>query len=111
METAVPTLVYIGNDNCNFCHHDAMQNLYGRTIRDNKGDSAKMSQEAWAIVKHYASTIDHPQYENCPKGERSWCSYQRDIATGSQTYKPAKSPFSAAIVNAVTPIFKRLADA
>ena len=89
---------------------DAMQNFYGRTIRDNKGNASKMSKETWAILSHYASTPDNLNHENCPQGEKSWCSYQRDIATGSQTYRPSKFPFTPAIIDAVTPIFNRLAD-
>ena len=57
---------------------DAIQNFYGRTIRNNKGNAERMSQETWAILKHYSSTLEHPQHENCPKGEMSWCSYQRE---------------------------------
>ena len=40
----------------------------------------------------------------------SWFSYQRDIANGTNSYKPAKYPITDSIAKVVTPIFKRLAD-
>ena len=89
---------------------DAIQNFYGRAIRDSKGNTEKMSKEIWAILYHYASTADKPMHTNCPTGHQSWCGYQRDIANGTSTYKPVKHPQSKAIVKLVTPIFNRLAN-
>ena len=89
---------------------DAIQNFYGRAIRDNKGNTEKMSKEIWAILYHYASTADKPMHTNCPTGHQSWCGYQRDIANGTSTYKSVKHPLSEAIVKLVTPIFNRLAN-
>ena len=72
---------------------DAMQNFYGRAIRDNKGDAKSMAQATKAILKHYSSTVEKPQHEDCPKGPKSWCSYQRDVAKKEKNHKPIKKPF------------------
>ena len=53
---------------------NAVQNFYGRAIRDNKNDPEAMSTAAWAILKHYASTVERPLHDNCPTGPNSWCS-------------------------------------
>ena len=69
-----------------------------------------MSREIWAILHHYSTTIEKPTHSNCPTGSLSWCSYQRDKANGTNSYKPAKYPITDSIAKVVTPIFKRLAD-
>ena len=73
---------------------DVIQNFYGGAIRDNKDDPEAMSKSVWAILKNYSSTPAGPKHEYCPKGV---------------TYQPTKYPFSQAVVNAMAPLFKRLA--
>ena len=51
---------------------DAIQNFNGRAIHDNKGNTEKMSEEIWAILYHYPSTVDKPMYTNCPIDHQSW---------------------------------------
>lgn len=86
---------------------DAIQNYYGRTIRNNKIDPEPMSTQTLAILDHYSSTREKPMHSKCPVGEKSWCSYKRDQANGTNTHKPIKSPFSAAIVDS---FYEKLAD-
>ena len=84
-----------------------MQNFYGRAIRDNKDNPNAMSISTWAILEHYSEgTTRH----TCPKGETSWCSFQRDLSNGSNTYVPTKNPFSNAMIKVMTPLFKHLSD-
>ena len=89
---------------------DSLQNFYGKAIRDNKGSAAAMSKATHAILKHYSSTPDNPQHEDCPHGKETWCSYNRDLATGQTTHRPIKDAFPQAVVNAVQPTFDRLGD-
>ena len=70
------------------------QNIYGHVIRNNKGNSTAMEKCVRASLKHYCSTVEKPQHEDCPEGDTSWCSYQRDKATGKQTHRPVKNPNS-----------------
>ena len=36
---------------------------------------------------HTQSTDDSPDYDLCPNGDNSWCSYQRDQAMGISDYQ------------------------
>ena len=54
---------------------DAIQNVYGWAIPDNPMDPEAMSKYAWAILDHYSSTVEDREHDNCPPGEKSWCSY------------------------------------
>ena len=89
---------------------DAIQSFYGHAIHNNKGNLKKMSKEMWAILHHYSSTIEKPTHSNCPMGSLSWCSYQRDTANDTNSYKPAKYTITDSMAKVLTPIFKRLAD-
>ena len=48
-----------------------------------------MSKATMAILDHYK---EDTLYEHCPPGKESWCSFQRDVATGSSFHKPIKNP-------------------
>ena len=69
-----------------------------------------MSKEIWAILHHYSSTIAKPMHCNYPMDIPSWCSYQRDIVNGTNSYKYAKYPIADSIATVVTPIFDRFAE-
>ena len=69
-----------------------------------------MPRATHAILKHYSSTVDKPRHQDCPTGEDSWCSYNRDIATGKATHQPIKNLFPEAVVKAIQPIFNKLGD-
>lgn len=87
---------------------DTLQNFYGKAIRDNKGDAKAMSKATHAILKHYSSTPEQPRHEDCPMGKDSWCSYNRDQATGQATHAPIKDPIPDAVVKVLQPTFDRL---
>ena len=92
---------------------DAIQNFYGRAIRDNKGNPPKMSEEIWAILDHFSSTESNPKLDRCPKREegKSWSSYQRDQVTGLNKIIPTKTSLPDATLDVVKPVFTRLASA
>lgn len=89
---------------------NAIQNFYGQAIRRNKGDAKAMAQATRAILKHYSSTLEKPNHDDCPKGASSWCSFQREKATKTKLYKPIKNPFTPAMVKVMQPLFDRLSD-
>ena len=64
-----------------------------------------MSSATMAILDHYA---EDPTHNSCPPGKESWCSYNRDRATGQNTHKPIQNPLPKAVVEVVKPLFKRL---
>ena len=84
-----------GKDRLTIIGIDAIQNVYGRAIRDNK------LEEIWAILDYYSSTESNPKHDKCPKGEKSWCSYQRDQVTGSNTYISTKAPLPDVILDSL----------
>lgn len=51
--------------------------------------------------------MDQPKHDKCPKGENSWCAYQRYVSTGQKTHKLAKWQLTEAIVDVVNPLFIR----
>ena len=87
---------------------DTLQNFYGKAIRDNRGDAKAMSRATHAILKHYSSTPDQPRHEDCPVGKNSWCSFNRDKATGEKTHLPVKDPLPEAVIKVMQPTFDRL---
>ena len=97
-----------GRDRLTAVRIDAMQNFYGKAIRDNKGNATAISKATHAILKHYSSTPENPRHEDCPSGNESWCSYNRDLATGQTTHCPIQDPLPQAVVNVIQPTFDRL---
>lgn len=67
-----------------------------------------MSRATHAILRHYSSTLEKPQHEDCPTGRNLWCSYNRDVATGEKTHVPIKNPLPECVVKLMQPIFDRL---
>ena len=59
--------------------------IYKHVIRDDEKD-------IWAIYKHMIwddeLSLDE-QYQNCPQGEESWCTYWTDHYNGTKTYDDA----------------------
>ena len=90
---------------------DAIQSFYGLCIRKNKGNAKEMAKATQAILHHYSSSETNLKHDFCPTGSDSWCSYQRDLANGTNLHKPIKNPFSPAIVSVIKPLFDRLGDA
>ena len=56
---------------------DKLQNYYGMAIRSNVGDLRGMMMAVQATLHHMTSTDDQPVHHMCPKGENSWCSYNK----------------------------------
>ena len=69
-----------------------------------------MAKAVMASLKHYCSTPEKPQHDDCPIGPSSWCSYQRDLANGTHEYKPVKNPIAPTIQEIIQPIFEKLGD-
>ena len=89
---------------------DRLQNYYGIAIRQNVGNLKNMQSATRATLFHIASSKDrnyHTAY--CPEGKDSWCTYQQDVANGTNFYKPGPGlPFS--VIKAVKPIFEELSS-
>ena len=67
---------------------NSLQNFYGIAIRQNSGNLYEMNKAVGAILWHCTDMVDiEVRHQFCPKGECSWCKYQRDKITGEKTYK------------------------
>ena len=64
----------------------------------------------WGNGREWIGTQHRWHYTLSSDGAESWCSFKRDIATGRKTHKPAQHPFSTAMIDAMKPLFERLAD-
>ena len=51
-----------------------------------------MSKVTHAVIKHYLSTSQKPNHEDFPQDRNSWCSYNGDIAAGTNYHQPIKNP-------------------
>lgn len=69
-----------------------------------------MAKNVKAALKHYSSTLEHPQHEDCPSGVSSWCSYQRDLATNQNSHCPVKNPIPPSIQKIISPVFEKLGN-
>ena len=56
---------------------DRIQNYYGMAIRQNTNSVSEMKKAVWALFFHVSSTDENPKHQLCPKGEQSWCKYNR----------------------------------
>lgn len=69
-----------------------------------------MNRGVRAILKHYSSTVEKPQHEDCPDGRELCCKHKRDAATGENTYHQVKDPIAPAIQKIIEPVFENLGD-
>lgn len=89
-----------------------LQNFYQKAIKDNAPDIQSMRNSIFATLYHCMSTDKKPQHNKCPKGIKSWCFYQRAIASGEtpQSHKFMKTYLSEAVVEKILPVYQRLAS-
>lgn len=83
-----------------------LQTYYGKAIRNNLDDVNKMSKAVWATFYHRLSTDAKPQHDSCPTGEKSWCKYNKAIASG--TVYTHNNPLPETIGEVIKPIYSDL---
>ena len=58
-----------------------LHDYYGRAICKHTGDvGAIMTKAIWATLLHSISTDNNPQHGNCPRGQDSWCIFNKAVA-------------------------------
>lgn len=87
---------------------DKLQAYYGAAIRQNTHSVEDMRRQVWANVFHKYSIDEDPHHGLCPKGEDSWCGYQKAVAKNG-TYKHQNS-IPQPIMDFIKPVFQSLAD-
>ncbi|XP_057341923.1 uncharacterized protein LOC130678611 isoform X1 [Microplitis mediator] len=70
-----------------------------------------MKSAIMATFYHYGSSDEKPNHDMCPKGEESWCSYQRAEARGElDTFSHDYSPLPSDVLKAIKPIYEDLSN-
>lgn len=70
-----------------------LQGYYRYAIINNKGNVGGMRRAIFATLEHCASTDNNTSDDMCPKGETSWCFYnkliaqEKDVPPGSHNEK------------------------
>ena len=88
---------------------DSIQVYYGKAIRNNTESIEGMQNAVMAIWNHMRSTDEEPRHLLCPKGNKSWCGYQRDIVGGKNTYQH-DNPLPEAVADEIKGIFVALSE-
>ncbi|KYN26922.1 hypothetical protein ALC57_03697 [Trachymyrmex cornetzi] len=88
---------------------DKLTVYYGLAIRRNHHSLEKMRDAIWATFYHYASTDKNPQHEKCPRGDNSWCEWQRAAAANDvQDFKHSYTALPQDVIEAIQPIYQDL---
>ena len=91
-----------------------LQDYYGRAIRKHAGDVGAMTKAIWATLLHSISTDNNPQHGNCPRGQDSWCIFNKAVALLAPIPKHSISTISTwlhpKIGEIITPLYERMAD-
>ncbi|XP_012945262.1 uncharacterized protein LOC106013609 [Aplysia californica] len=88
----------------------ALQGYYTNAIRKHTSVPT-MKQAVMAILDHCSSTDEDHHHENCPKGEDSWCFFQKAEARGlppGSHVDNIGTPLCQLVADHVRPIFTRL---
>ena len=86
---------------------------YRNAILQNSGNVPAMKNAIYAILDHCRSTDSQPKHSKCPRGEESWCFYNRahdKNETPGSHMKFLHTPLSESVVCKMIPIFQRLAS-
>ncbi|KYM98778.1 hypothetical protein ALC62_10506 [Cyphomyrmex costatus] len=87
---------------------DELSIYFGLAIRRNCESVEKMKTAIWATLLHKISTDNHPQHDNCPTGENSWCSWQRAKSSNTLATYTHKPPMSDVVYEAIKPVYEQL---
>lgn len=87
---------------------DQLQTYYGLAIRRNIDSLDNMMKDIWALYFHKLSSDSDPHHGLCPKGETSWCGYQKASAKGERYSH--KNSIPVAVMEFIKPVFKSLSN-
>jgi len=88
---------------------DRLQNYFGIAFRSNVNNLEGMKKGIHAVLFHVASSKSNNWHDYCPRGEDSWCRFQRDKVTNQNTYKPGAG-LPLTVLKYLKPIFNDLSS-
>jgi hypothetical protein len=86
-----------------------LQNYYGLAIRSSVNSLEAVKRSVWAVFFHKLSTNGKSQHGLCPTGDDSSCKF-RNSASSGLPYEH-KHSLTAAVIDAIKPVFSDLASA
>ncbi|XP_044581671.1 uncharacterized protein LOC123263182 [Cotesia glomerata] len=90
---------------------DKLTVYYGLSIRRHGDSIEDMKSAIMVTFYHYGSTDENPNHDMYPKGEDSWCSYQRAEASGElDIYTQDYSSLPPDVLKAIKPIYDDLSN-
>ncbi|XP_057337726.1 uncharacterized protein LOC130675860 [Microplitis mediator] len=88
---------------------DKLTVYYGLAIQRNHDCVTKMKNAIWATYYHYCSTDEKPQHDKCPRGEDSWCEWQKSAAANTlDSFKHSYNALPIDVTTAIKPIYEDL---
>ena len=87
-----------------------LQRYYTKAIRSNTTVPAT-KEAVTAIIDHGSSTDADPKHDNCPKGDDSWCFWQKANAKGlppGSHEDNVGTPLCKIVVDSIRPTFERM---
>lgn len=86
-----------------------LTNYYGWALKEHQGHIEEMENAVLATYDHVTSTDAKPNHSRCPKGEESWCTYNKAVA---RQQAPPKHRYNlpAHVAEALLPVYTRLSD-
>eukprot|EP00112_Aurelia_sp_Birch-Aquarium-sp1_P002653 Seg1297.4 transcript_id=Seg1297.4/GoldUCD/mRNA.D3Y31 product="hypothetical protein" protein_id=Seg1297.4/GoldUCD/D3Y31 len=89
---------------------NSLQNFYGIAIRENQGNLYQMKKAVGAILYHCTNyDDDEKRHQYCPRDAKSWCKFQKDKVTGTNTRKESIN-LPMWIHELIKPIFRDLSS-
>lgn len=85
-----------------------LQTYFGLAIRRNTDNVDSMVIDIWALYFHKLSSDTDPYHRLCPKGETSWCGYEK-ANTKDETYNH-KNGIPVAVIEFIKPVFRSLSN-
>lgn len=89
-----------------------LAHYFGKSIKQ-ETTVKDMKNAIFATLKHCKSTDTHPQHNNCPDGERSWCFYKKAVANNQPipSHKEKMHTYlKESVVAKIMPVYMRLAN-
>lgn len=80
---------------------------YGLAIRRNINNIENMKKDIMATFYHMSSTNENPRHEYCPPGADSWCKWQKNKTTGTNTFQHPP-PLDLRVQKHILPIYEDL---
>lgn len=87
----------------------SLQTYYRLEITRNAPNVEAMQKDIMATLKHCSSTNEDPDHEDCPKGEESWCLYNKSRSSKKKdkefNHKKMDVQLSKEVVKYMVPVY------